>query len=734
MNAVCPVCKIDAKNATNLASHLRAKHPDYTTDRQQRQRAQYERNKVSAARISAEKSHAGADIAPLPEVADPARKAACEFDLERFLKTYFPKRFPLAFSPTHKRVIQKIQRAVLGGGGTLAYGMRRGGGKTQLATGAAVWALVYGHKRYVVLIGATEAASDQIMGDLKGRFADANAYPDLHADFPEVCYPVASLEGITQKAKKQHIGGAQTHIEWTQDHIRLPIVEGSRCPHSIIQVASMTGAIRGKYFNAPDGSVLRPDLALVDDPQTRESAKSPTQTDSRIQIVQADVRGLGGDQGITVVMPCTIIYENDLADQMLSRDRYPEWQGEKAAMVNAFPTNEKLWEEYFKTKDQDYRSDGDGSKATAFYLANREQLDAGAVLDWPERFDPPFASGVEQAMHLRHYNPEGFASEYQNKPMVPAGVDAGGRLTAEALRERTNHLDRWELPPSATRITAGIDVQKRVIFWAVCAWGEDFGGAVIDWGVYPKQKTNLFRAADPRPSLEDTYPQMDDMARIHAGLKWVTDYLLSQDHRPERILIDSGNWTSEINQFCRFSPHRSALIASKGYGGGLTRPLGSYKVEGQRKGPYWVVNPLTEGKRQRNLVFDTHYWKSFLRNRLKTAAGSAGCLWLPGGDNEGLISHLTAEQATSKTNNNNQRTIEEWGMKPGRSENHWWDCLVMATVAASELGLRFDAGAVAAPPGSAAPARPAPTKRRYVDPRLAQQAARSGPKLPGRPF
>ena len=35
-----------------------------------------------------------------------------------------------------------------------------------------------------------------------------------------------------------------------------------------------------------------------------------------------------------------------MADNILDRDKHPEWNGERTKMVYAFPSNEKLWQHY----------------------------------------------------------------------------------------------------------------------------------------------------------------------------------------------------------------------------------------------------------------------------------------------------------------------------------------------------------------------------------------------------
>ena len=82
-------------------------------------------------------------------------------------------------------------------------------------------------------------------------------------------------------------------------------------------------------------------------PQTRESAGSIEQNRKRIAILAGDILGLAGPgQKISGIMPCTIIRPGDMADQILDRQKHPEWNGEKAKMLYSEPTNTKLWEEY----------------------------------------------------------------------------------------------------------------------------------------------------------------------------------------------------------------------------------------------------------------------------------------------------------------------------------------------------------------------------------------------------
>ena len=59
-----------------------------------------------------------------------------------------------------------------------------------LAETAAVWAMLYGHREFITLIGATESAALELLDSLK---TELEVNERLAEDFPEVCYPVAQL-------------------------------------------------------------------------------------------------------------------------------------------------------------------------------------------------------------------------------------------------------------------------------------------------------------------------------------------------------------------------------------------------------------------------------------------------------------------------------------------------------------------------------------------------------------
>ena len=655
----------------------------------------YEERRNAERDRQAEQSLAGRDIGPLPEVVNPGRKAACERNFQLFCESYFPETYALAWSPDHLKVIEKIETAVLRGG-LFALALPRGSGKTTITESAALWSMLYGHREFVVLIGATESAALELLDSLK---TELEVNERLAEDFPEVCYPVAQLEGIANRCAGQLYKGERTRITWTSNEIVLPTVEGSRASGIIVRVAGITGRIRGMKFKRSDGRNVRPSLVVIDDPQTSESAGSLEQTRKRVRVLAGDILGLAGPgQKISGIMPCTIIRPGDMADIILNRNTHPDWNGEKTRMVYRFPTNMKLWEEYAEIRAEALRTEGNFQKATEFYLANREAMDAGAEVSWEARFNHDEVSALQHAMNLKFQDEAAFMSEYQNDPLPDDTAD-DSLLSVDEICAKINGLARRRVPLKCDRLTMFVDVQKALLFYVVIAWAEDFTGAVIDYGSWPDQHRHEYSLADANPSIQTLFPKAGFEGALYAALSALTDECLGREWeredgavlKIERALVDA-NWgqsTDVVYQFCRQSSHAGVILPSHGrYVGASSKPMTEYrKQQGDRLGFNWMI-PNVAGKRAiRHVIYDTNYWKSFIHARLAVPVGDKGSLTLYGripGAHQLFAEHLTAEYRV-KTQGRG-RTVDEWKLKPQSHDNHFLDCVAGCAVCGSMLG------------------------------------------------
>ncbi|MBA3686570.1 MAG: phage terminase large subunit family protein, partial [Planctomycetes bacterium] len=584
----------------------------------------YEQRRADMASRSRKLSEAGRDIGELPAVANPERKATAAKSFRAFCDSYFASVFHLGWSPDHLRIMATTEQAVLHGG-LFALAMPRGSGKTSLAESACLWAILYGHRDFVCLIGSDEGHAADMLESLKTELETNDL---LLADFPEAVFPIHALEGIPHRAGGQLYRGERTHIGWTAKEIVLPTIPGSPASGAVVKVAGITGRIRGMKFKRPDGRAARPSLVVLDDPQTDESARSLSQCQHRESVLAGAVLGLAGPgKKIAGVMPCTVIRPGDMADRILDRDTHPEWNGERTKMVYAWPTATKLWEIYAKHRADGFRAGHGLSDATAYYLANQDALDAGAQVAWAERFNHDEASAIQHAMNLRLQDEAAFFAEYQNEPL-PDRSDEGDDLTADQIAAKLNGLGRAEVPSAAQHLTAFIDVQQKALFWVVCAWEDDFTGYVLDYGTWPDQRRSYFTLRDLRITMAAATKGAGLEGAIYAGLEACAGDLIGRRWQRddgaalaiERLLIDA-NWgqsTDVVYQFARQSAHTALLLPSHGrFVGAASIPFNEYqRKRGDRIGHHWRV-PGVLGKRTvRHLLYDTNHWKSFVQARL----------------------------------------------------------------------------------------------------------------------
>lgn len=656
-------------------------------------------------------------------------REACRLDLRLFLESYFPKAFPLAWSEDHVRVIARIQTTIIEGG-TFALAMPRGSGKTSILERAAIWALLYRHKRYVAVIAAKESLGEKILKSIK---KELQGNQRLRRPFREVCYPIRKLEGEPRKANGQLFAGERTQIGWKDGSLVLPTMPDEACPGAnpsggAVVALGITGGMRGLKDTLADGTVIRPDLVLLDDPQTRESAMSALQTENRLDIIKGDILGLvGPGEMLAAFCACTVIRDGDLADQLLNRDHYPEWQGDRTAAVYAWPTNEDLWERYVELRREGYRTGEGTGKANAFYEQHQAAMDAGAQMAWPARH-PGASSAVQWAMNERlKLGERGFAAEYQNAP-IRADTGAVKMLTAMEIAARVNAFGRGIIPSGADHVTAFIDVGDTLLHWAVAAWSSDFSGWIAAYGVYPDQgSSGASSARKAVRTLADMEPKAGPEGALRAGLLVLIEELLSREWqredgsllRVERLLVDSSYLPDVVHGVCREVRH-AALMPSRGRFVGVKHvPMDEFaKRPGEKLGHRWHIPVPAKGRSTRAVAFDSNYWKSFVHARYATAIGDPGALTLYGKDprvHQVFADHQVAEVATRITANG--RTVDEWQVRPG-AENHWFDCIIGCAVGASMAGAALAAATIPRKP------RPAPVSFQE----LRKQAGTAGPQ------
>ena len=652
-------------------------------------RQAYERHKRQAAGRQATLSATGRDIGLLPPVRNPERKARAIESFQFFMEAYLGMIFCLSWSQDHLHAIAKTEQAA-NRGGLFAMAMPRGTGKTSICDAATLWAPMTGRRRFAFLFAANQTGANDHIESIKKELATNEL---LAEDWPEIVYPIRCLEGIANRAAGQLYMGRPTWIKWKADRIVLPTIAGSRASGAVIRAAGLDTNFRGANYMPPEGGRIRPDWAVIDDPQTDESAKSFDQCNDREKRIKGGILGLAGnDRTIAAVMPCTVIYPNDLAARFLDKKANPAWRGHIAKLLYDFPERREMWEEYWAHYTADLDAGGDGSSATDYYLENQVAMDEGARAGWPERH-PGCASAIEYAMRLFLTDPAAFAAEYQNDPIVDQAETT--KLDRTEIVKKTNGHKAGIVPHGCRFIVAHVDVQKKALWWTVVGWEDAFRGHVIAYGTWPSQHLAYYTLRDLRYTIQRAYPGLSFEGALYAALGDLTEELLGKEwpidggggQRVDRMGIDA-NWgesTDTIYRFCRQSKWAASLRPMHGTAEtASSKPLiypGRKRKKGEIVGEQWIIPAAAP---IRHITFEGNYWKSKTAGFITTPIGEHGALDIHAGDARLLADHWTSEYPVRTEGRG--RTIDEWKLLPGR-DNHYWDNVIGSAVLASTLGI-----------------------------------------------
>jgi hypothetical protein len=666
-------------------------------DRPARQRS--DKKRALDVERSRERTRAGSDIGEIPPIVHPARRESCRLDLAGFLQVYFPQSTGLSpFSSDHVRVIGRIQDCIIRGG-RFTNAVYRGFAKSTISENSLLWGVLYGHRRFGAIFAGEGGLAEKAISSIKLELAENDF---LFEDFPEVCHAVRALEGKPQRCLSQTCGGKKTYIGWSANRVVFPAIAGSVAGGAIITAKGLTGSILGLRHKSADGKQLRPDFVIVDDPQTRQSAASPMQCSKRLEILQKSVVKLAGHtKQIAVVVNATVIQQEDMVDQLLDQKKFPAWQGERIPMVREWSKHhEDLWLGKYREIRNTFATDIVGDQARAhreankFYADNRAAMDEGCVVSWASCYDPDAeASAIQHAYNaLIDDGPDVFASEFQQQPLANSAQQTA--LTQAEVRGRGVPVPRWLVPRGCDTLTAFVDVQEAVLYWLVAAWGHQLRGHVVAYGTYPEQAASYYTLRDVKKTLAKAAGGASLEAAIAAGLEAVAADMLDREFAREnddavlrvgQMLIDA-NWarsTGVVRDFARRSRWGPRVLPGHGrFVGASSSMLTDKKPDkGERVGSNWRTSTIG---RQRHILYDTNAWKSLISARCKLPPADVQSLTVHAGAHEMLAEQWSAEYPVRVEARG--RTVDEWRLIPGR-DNHWWDCVVGAAVAASYIGV-----------------------------------------------
>jgi len=619
---------------------------------------------------------------PPPEVC--RKRKRLEKDFPAWLRFHGGEAFADKWSPDHLAVLAKIKEAI-DKGGHFALAMPRGHGKTTILKWALLYVMLTGKRRYVVVVAATAELAGALTDFVRAQLIES---PTLLEHYPHVCHYAKATEGKAIKAKYMlRRDFKPLGLGWGKATLILPTPMGRDAPYpsdgAVLEGHGLTGAIRGKWRDDKAGKVMRPDFVLLDDPQTRESAESPSQCAMRERIITGDVLGLAGPRKkIAAVMPCTVIRKGDLAHRFLDHAVHPEWQGMTFQLVKKWPdAQDTLWKEYGDLLREGL-ANGDGpDAATAFYLANRAAMDAGAEVSWPERVRAGEASALQTAETLLLESGDQFWAEYQNDPQDNAAGQY--ELTIDQILAHATDLPRLHLPERSAVLCGHIDINRVGLHWVMAGFDQQMTAHVAAYSRFPPHG-ELWPENAPELVIGQAITRgLTDLCNAIAG----TAFIRGQSRMtPSLVLVDASFNSETVHRFCEnwrgpFRVMPAIGRAASRYSWNKSTIIGRPMEQCHRQRPQKRICPY--------VMFNACYWREVAQRAFLGAPGEAGgCTLFNAGSPRAhgpFAEHVTAERLAEKFPSPAGDMVWKWN--PPTGHNDWGDALTGAYVAAAMEGI-----------------------------------------------
>lgn len=627
----------------------------------------------------------------IPACVNPQRRERCLADPELLLKTYFAKDYTRPFGKLHHKLIDAILQ-VATYGGKEAVAAPRGRGKTQIVKGALCAVVLKGLVRFPVPIGPTTDHAMELYSDFRRKLMFNDL---LYEDFPEICHPVRCLEGAPQRATRQHIDGVYTRIQWTADGLRLANVPARyRGPIDYggvrMEFRGLDAAIRG--INR-DGD--RPDFVPIDEPETREAARSDSQIADRENAIEKDIAGLAGeDKELAQVMITTIQNRKCISYRYTDPEIKPSWMGKRYGWVEKWPdewTNEDgKWHTYIAMRAQDQRAgDRYGRTATEYYLENRETMEAGGEL-LADNYKAVILKDGWQTVHsawqvvfnaIADTSFDAFRTEYQNDPPESEQIQTL-ELTHSQVASCLGGHKQSERPAWAKFVCRGIDMGKVNCWYVDLGFAADGTGAVVDYGKFQ--------------TFGMTTNSTDEAIEL-AMLTALESFAIENNrYKVDMAFVDSGYKPEAVYEACR-RIKGVPYYPSKGSDSTYRMPNASKTVQ-----CYFEAHASKAYDQYRRELWlfhlNTEFWKNWLQERWmldpftasERTPGSMALFDPPGND----IKFHTQFAKSMVSERLEHVPLPGKGYKAvwnvlERSNNHWLDAAGYACAAAATLGVRL---------------------------------------------
>ena len=635
-------------------------------------------------------------LVPYRDCADPERRARLEADPPAWLRYYLSETFFLPFGAPHYEIIKACQRSMASGTG-MTVAAPRGFGKTRLEWGMALFGVLTGLCRFAVVIGWKRDAGAELLQQWETELSENER---LQADYPCICDPfhesTASkrLQGLLRDvATEARCGG---DIRKGRSMIILPDVRepttGRVMPQAALVSASINGSIKGLNVGLLDGSNIRPDIALLDDPQDQDTAESAILTGKVVKRIDYSIRSLAGPKRrLTVMAAVTCVAIGDVSDILLAR---PGTEAIKVGQVVSWPdkwTDAKsptraAWDEWNRVRLEGLDAHDGGAAAIAYYTEHAKALTVGMAVSWKDRY----AAGDSERLadpdayyaamwDYYELGEAAFMAERQNAP-IKEGVTVftltPDLIVSRADPQRPPHTipESWQMGAATT--VAATDINHYGLHAGHVAYDRDQSGAV------------LWYANDDRITVPQNAPEQ---VRKQIIMKMLTNHapiIAALRPVPALWIIDGGYEHEIVQRFVMGSPAARIpgcqTVIARGYPGQYYKPYksriaGRTVIDGGAIVAHWTKWPMGFG-----IAFNSHYWHEISQRAWLGDIGSPGACSLPSGSHRDFAEQNCRDHLVEKLPGRDGM-IWNYHKAPGR--NDYGDVMAMCYMGAAWGGI-----------------------------------------------
>lgn len=555
----------------------------------------------------------------------------------------------------------------------------RGSGKTTAAEAMCLYLLSYGIRKFLVVISNNQRAAGNILNDLYHVVSDGSSV--FAQDFPEVCLPFVIANGSFRR--RQTIRGKLVEISKNATNLQFPCIldeDGNQLPTSgsVITCRGMTAGVRGLKIGS-----LRPDLAILDDLQDSEIAKSGEQVDKVLDFIKKDVINLSSGKKLAVLMTSTPICADDLCSKI---EADPNWRTTKFRAVIKWPTDIRkngdngLWGAFFEKYDAENMANGSHVCSLQFYREHRAQMDEGAEL-FANRYNEAdgHISALQALMEKRHLiGKAAFASEMQ---MSPQRESFALDITPADVAKVIGFFPRATVPDGYRLTVAALDLNvSHAVTLVVKSFRPDMSSVVIVHKVFPT-------------AIPTTLSDADYSNRVTSALDAVAKFLSSLDIHLDALGVDAGgrNWdvVCSWSRYCA-QKHGFPACAMAGRASHKFNAFSRSRLADARNRTVLCGSPAEHaraGSGDKYLFFDSDFYREKVQRALLTPLGGLGGCQLYNAD--------PAEHVEYANQVCNERIRHVRHLSDGRDEYEWiskephdyLDASAMADAIAGSYGL-----------------------------------------------